>query len=90
MKINIAGGRGIIGGVHKPIFENAGHEVIISGRYSSPSLEEAAQQSDLTIVSVPIDAAESVIKKTGRRLHNKCAEKSINDPKKIREFLANS
>jgi prephenate dehydrogenase len=63
MKINIAGGRGIMGKVHKPMFENAGHEVIISGRKTSPSLEKAAEISDLTIVSVPILVTEDVIKK---------------------------
>jgi len=63
MKINIAGGSGIMGKVHKPIFESAGHEVIISGRTSSPTLEEAARISDLTIVSVPISATEVMIKR---------------------------
>lgn len=63
MKINIAGGRGLMGRIHQPIFENAGHKVTVSGRYSSPNMEEAAQQSDLTIVSVPIDATEDVIKR---------------------------
>ena len=63
MKINIAGGSGIMGKVHKPIFESAGYEVIISGRTSSPSLEEAAKISDLTIVSVPIPATEEIIKR---------------------------
>lgn len=63
MKINIAGGRGTMGKIHKPVFENAGHEVIISGRKTFPSLEEAAKVCDLTIVSVPIDMAEEVIQK---------------------------
>jgi len=63
MRINIAGGTGIMGRVHKPIFENAGHEIIISGRKTTPSLEEAAQISDLTIVTVPIHATEETIKK---------------------------
>lgn len=63
MKINIAGGSGIMGQVHKPIFERAGHQVIISGRNSSPSLEEAAKLADLTIVSVPIPNTIEIIKK---------------------------
>ncbi|MBI2046907.1 prephenate dehydrogenase/arogenate dehydrogenase family protein [Candidatus Pacearchaeota archaeon] len=62
MKINIAGGRGLVGRIHQPIFENAGHEVIISGRKTSPNLEEAAKICDLTIVSVPINAARESIK----------------------------
>ncbi|MFH1500976.1 MAG: prephenate dehydrogenase/arogenate dehydrogenase family protein [archaeon] len=63
MKINIIGGSGIMGSVHKPLFENAGHEVIISGRGSEISMEDAAEQADLTIVSVPISVTEDVIKK---------------------------
>ena len=52
-----------MGKVHRPLFENNGHEVILSGRSTSPNLEEAAQTSDLTIVSVPIPATEEVIKR---------------------------
>ncbi len=63
MKINIAGGTGIMGKVHKPMFESRGHEVIISGRSTSPNLEEAARISDLTIVSVPVPATEEIIKR---------------------------
>ena len=61
MIINIAGGTGTMGKVHKPIFEAAGHKVILSGRKTSPNLEEAAQIADVTIVSVPIPATEEVI-----------------------------
>ena len=63
MKINIAGGTGVMRKVHRPVFENMGHEVIFSGRLTSPGLEEAAQTSDLTIVSVPIPVTEEVIRK---------------------------
>ncbi len=63
MKINIVGGSGIMGSVHKPVLEAAGHKVIISGRNSTPTMEEAAQNSDLTIISVPIPVTEDVIKK---------------------------
>ncbi len=63
MKINIIGGSGQMGRTHKPIFEAAGHEVIISGRNSTPNMEEGAKNSDLTIISVPIPATEEIIKK---------------------------
>lgn len=63
MKINIVGGSGAMGNLHKKIFEDAGHEVIISGRDTNISPEEAAEKSDLTIISVPISATEEVIKK---------------------------
>jgi prephenate dehydrogenase len=63
MKINIVGGRGEMGRVHKPVFESLGYEVILSGRNSSPSIEEASELSDLTIVSVPIGATEEIIRR---------------------------
>lgn len=63
MLINIAGGNGPMGSVHKPILEKAGHKVIISGRNSSPDFEEAARISDLTIVTVPIPATEAMIQR---------------------------
>ena len=63
MIINIVGGSGIMGGVHQPIFEKAGHKVILSGRNSSPSIEEASKLADLTIVTVPIPYTLETIKK---------------------------
>lgn len=51
-----------MGGVHKPIFEKAGHKVILSGRDSIPSIEEASKQADITIVSVPIPITLEIIK----------------------------
>jgi len=63
MIINFAGGTGTMGRVHIPILEKAGHKVIVSGRKTTPSIEEAAKMADLTIVSVPIPSTEEVIKK---------------------------
>src|SRR3989344_324312 len=63
MKINIVGGSGIMGSVHSQVFESLGHEVIISGRNSNPSIEESSINSDVTIISVPITAVEEVIKR---------------------------
>lgn len=63
MKINIIGGNGVMGSVHKKVFEDAGHEVFSSGRNSFPTIEKAAEESDLTIISVPIKVTEEVIKK---------------------------
>jgi prephenate dehydrogenase len=66
MKINIVGGSGIMGQLHKPIFEKAGHEVIISGRNSTPTMEESAKIADLTIISVPIPVTEEIIKRVAK------------------------
>ena len=63
MIINIAGGTGIMGQVHEKVFEKAGHDVIISGRTTTPGLEYAARMSDVTIVSVPIPATKEIIQR---------------------------
>ena len=62
MKINIVGGTGVMGKIHKEIFEKSGHEVIISGRNTIINPKEAAKICDLTIVSVPISVTEQIIK----------------------------
>jgi len=69
MLINLAGGRiGPMGKVHRPLFEQAGYEVIVSGRNPDPangvySFEDGAKNSDITIVTVPIEATPGVIKR---------------------------
>ena len=63
MKINIVGGNGLMGRMHKSAFEMAGHEVIISGRHTNLTPEAAARKSDITIISVPISKTEEIIKK---------------------------
>ena len=55
-----------MGQVHAPIFKRAGHKVIISGRETIPSLEEATKQADITIFSVPISALEDNLKNFGK------------------------
>jgi len=63
MIVNVVGGSGVMGGVHKALFEKEGCEVIISGRTSEITPEEAAKKSDVTIITVPIDATEETIRK---------------------------
>lgn len=63
MKINIVGGSGAMGRVHKPLFEEYGFEVIITGRDSSISIEEGCRISDVTIISVPIENFKEVASK---------------------------
>ena len=70
MRINLAGGSGPMGKVHRPMFEAAEFEVIVSGRNPDPtngvwSFEEGAENSDITIVTVPIRATEEIIKRVG-------------------------
>jgi len=63
MKINIIGGRGVMGQIHKPVFEKAGHEVYVTGRESKLTPIEAAKTCDVTIVSVPIDYTGKTIER---------------------------
>jgi prephenate dehydrogenase len=63
MIINIVGGSGTMGRVHKKIFEKFGHTVMVSGRKSEISIEDACKKSEITIISVPINVTEDVIKK---------------------------
>lgn len=63
MKINIVGGRGIMGRIHKPVFESAGHEVYVTGRESHITPVDAAKMCDVTIISVPIPYTERTIEK---------------------------
>lgn len=69
-----------MGQVHKPLFEKEGHTVIISGRNSTPDIETAAEQADLTIISVPIPVTSEIIKK----IASKC--KAIMDFTSLKTF----
>ena len=62
MRINLVGGRGDMGKIHSKVFEELGHEVIITGRSSNPTPIEAAKISDITIISVPLSETEEIIK----------------------------
>jgi prephenate dehydrogenase len=60
--INIAGGTGRMGQAHATLLEKRGHEVILSGRETSPNLEEAARKADVTIFSFPLNVTQKMIK----------------------------
>ena len=62
MIINFIGGNGEMGRTYVPALKEY-HEVIVTGRTSKPSIEDAAQQADLNIVCVPIPVTEEVIGK---------------------------
>ena len=63
LTINIVGGTGIMGKVHKQIFEKAGHKVLLTGRKTKLTPKKAAKISDVTIISVPIKVTKRTIKK---------------------------
>lgn len=63
MIINIAGGTGRMGQAHAELLRKKGHKIILSGRETSPNLEEAAQKADVTIFSFPLNVTQEMIKK---------------------------
>ena len=61
MKAGIIGGTGKMGRFFTPVFERAGYEVMVSGRSTSLTNADLAEQCDLVIVSVPIHDTVRVI-----------------------------
>jgi prephenate dehydrogenase len=65
IKIGIIGGTGQMGQWFKKFFEANNCEVLIAGRSTRLTHEECAKQSDIVIVSVPINVTIETIKKIG-------------------------
>jgi prephenate dehydrogenase len=61
MKTGIIGGTGKMGQLFVPVFEQAGYEVLVSGRHTSLTGADLAKQCDIVIVSVPIRDTVTVI-----------------------------
>jgi prephenate dehydrogenase len=61
MKAGIIGGTGKMGRFFIPVFERAGYEVMITGRSTSLTNADLAEQCDLVVVSVPIHDTVRVI-----------------------------
>ena len=65
IRIGIAGGTGGIGRWFAGFFQDAGFPVRTAGRASAPDLPAMARESDILIVSVPIDVTPDVIRRVG-------------------------
>jgi prephenate dehydrogenase len=63
--IGIVGGTGGIGRWFADFFRAAGHSVRTAGRASAPDIPAIARESDILIVSVPIDVTVEVIRQVG-------------------------
>ena len=63
--VAIVGGRGRIGGLMARLFADLGHRVLISDLDTALTPAVAAAGADVTIVSVPIDVTEEVIRQVG-------------------------
>jgi prephenate dehydrogenase len=65
LTIGIIGGTGEMGTFFRSFFEENGHTVLIQGRRTELTLEECIKQSDVVMLSVPIDATVPLIKEIG-------------------------
>jgi len=61
MKAGIIGGTGKMGKLFAGVFKRAGYDVLVSGRSTTHSNLQLAEQCDLVIVSVPIHKTAEVI-----------------------------
>jgi prephenate dehydrogenase len=61
--IGIIGGTGLMGQWFKRFFENQGYTILIASRTTKLNMEDCAKQSDVVIISVPIDVTVETIKK---------------------------
>lgn len=66
--VSIIGGTGKMGSLFAPLFKEENINVIISGRNTALTYEQAAELGDIVIVIVPINAFGSVIKRIGKHL----------------------
>lgn len=63
--VAVIGGRGRLGGVVAQLFGDLGHRILIADETTPLSPAAAAAAADVTVVSVPIDATEEVIRLVG-------------------------
>ena len=63
--VAIVGGRGRIGGLLAGMFGDLGHRVLVADVDTPMRPADAAAAADVTIVSVPIDVTEGVIREVG-------------------------
>ncbi len=63
--ISIIGGTGKMGKLFKPALQKAGYKVILSGRNTKITPEQAAALGDVVIVTVPIRSTLDMIKRIG-------------------------
>jgi chorismate mutase/prephenate dehydrogenase len=68
LTIAIIGGRGSMGRVLDRMFGDLGHRVIVSDHQTELTPGDAAAMADVTIISVPIDVTEQVIREVAPRV----------------------
>lgn len=63
--VAIIGGKGKIGGVLSRLFADLGHRILVVDTDTELRAAEAAAAADVTVISVPIDVTERVIREVG-------------------------
>jgi chorismate mutase/prephenate dehydrogenase len=69
--IAVIGGHGRLGSVITRLFADLGHSVIVADLDTDLSAADGARAADVTIISVPIDATEDVIRQVGPHVPEK-------------------
>jgi len=67
--IGIIGGTGVMGRWFEKFFTESGHKVLLSGRKTALTSKELAKQSNIVIISVPIDVADHTAEEVGHLLN---------------------
>jgi chorismate mutase / prephenate dehydrogenase len=68
LTVAVVGGRGAMGALIARMFGDLGHSVLVADHETDLKPGDAAAVSDVTVVSVPIDVTEQVIREIGPRL----------------------
>ncbi|MEO7359896.1 MAG: prephenate dehydrogenase/arogenate dehydrogenase family protein, partial [Gemmatimonadaceae bacterium] len=63
--VAIVGGHGQIGGIMARMFGDLGHRVLVSDLDTELRAADAAAAADVTVISVPIDKTEAVVRAVG-------------------------
>jgi chorismate mutase/prephenate dehydrogenase len=66
--VAVIGGHGRIGALMARLFADQGHRVLVADLDTALTAREAGAAADVTVVSVPIDATEAVIRDVGPHL----------------------
>lgn len=68
LTIAVVGGRGTMGALLARMFGDLGHSVLVADHETELTPGDAAEVADVTVISVPIDVTEQVIREVGPRL----------------------
>ena len=68
LTIAVVGGRGAMGALLTRMFGDLGHSVLVTDQETELAPGDAAEVADVTVISVPIDVTEQVIREVGPRL----------------------